>query len=63
MQNENLTLILETPLFLKVGKKIKRALMMPNLLKIQIEYFEKDENFALHCNYKQIFNKMSTRDA
>ena len=36
---------------------------MPNLLKIQLENFEKDENIALNCNYKQIYNKKSTREA
>ena len=36
---------------------------MPYVLKIRLKYFKKDENIALNCNYKQIYNKKSTRDA
>ena len=36
---------------------------MPNHLKIQLKYFEKNEIIALNCNYKEIYNKKNTRDA
>ena len=28
-------------------------------LKIRLKYFEKDENIALNCNYKQIYKKIA----
>ena len=68
MQNENLTYILVDFLFLDIGKccgtilcyvKIydKRALGMPNHLKIQLTYVEQDPNIALNLNYKQFIIK------
>ena len=38
----------------KSRENIKSAVGMPNLLKIQLEHFEKDDNIAINCNYKQI---------
>ena len=42
---------------------IKRALGMPNLLKIQLTYIEQDPNIALNSNNIQIYNKKRSTDA
>ena len=42
---------------------MKRALGMPNLLKIQFTSIEHDPNIAINCNNYQIYNKNSTIDA
>ena len=41
----------------------KGALDMPYPLKIRLNYFEKNENIVLNCNYKHIYNQKSTRDS